>query len=66
MEAWPEVDDLIVPHRIIPGLQAIRRHRGCGIPEALDEFADRYRRLRETRPDDFSVGGDAYREGFYS
>ncbi|WP_229068848.1 hypothetical protein [Actinoplanes sp. DH11] len=66
MEAWPEVDEYIVQHRIIHGLQAIRRARGCGIPAALDEFSERYRWLRENRPQDFIVTDESYGAGFYS
>ncbi|MBG0565362.1 hypothetical protein [Actinoplanes aureus] len=66
MDAWHEVDDHIVQNRIIHGLQAIRRARECGIPSALDEFAERYRWLRENRPEDFTVGPESYWTGFYS
>ncbi|GIF20895.1 hypothetical protein Ate02nite_36250 [Paractinoplanes tereljensis] len=66
VEAWPEVDEHIVQHRIIPGLQVIRSARGCGIPPALEEFAERYRWLRENQPDDFTVSHESYWTGFYS
>lgn len=66
MKAWPEVDDHILQHRILDGLQVIRDARGCGIPQALDEFAERYRWLRVNRPDDFTVSEESYGAGFYS
>jgi hypothetical protein len=66
VEAWPEVDDHIVQQRIIHGLQAVRRARGCGIPQALDEFVERYRWLRENRSEEFTVSDESYWAGFYS
>jgi hypothetical protein len=66
MDAWPEVDELILTNRIIEGLQAIRGSRGCGIPAALDEFTERYRWLRKSRPEHFTVSSDSYWNGFYS
>ncbi|MEU7909040.1 hypothetical protein [Actinoplanes sp. NPDC049118] len=66
MEAWPEVDELIVTNRIIEGIQVIRGSRECGIPTALDEFVERYRWLRENRPGDFTAGKESYWSGFYS
>jgi len=66
VQAWPEVDDHIVAKHILAGVRVIRHHRGCGIPAALDEFTERYRWLRQTRPQDFTVGDDSYWDGFYS
>jgi hypothetical protein len=66
MQAWPQVDELIFTKHIIAGIQVIRDSRGCGIPEALDEFVERYRWLRTNRPEGFAVSDDVYWSGFYS
>ncbi|NMO57898.1 hypothetical protein HH310_42910 [Actinoplanes sp. TBRC 11911] len=66
MEAWPEVDELIVTNRILAGIQVIRHGRGCGLHAALDEFVGRYRWLREKRPGAFTVSDESYWIGFYS
>jgi hypothetical protein len=67
--AWMEsaaIDDDIVAARIIPAINGIRAELSCGIPAALDEFQQRYERLRAQRPDDFALPPEEYGRGFYS
>lgn len=59
-DRWPEIDEHIVNHRILPALMILRQVFGYGIPEAIDAFDARYRVLRETRPDDFTVSREEY------
>ncbi|GGQ02417.1 hypothetical protein BKA00_004320 [Actinomadura coerulea] len=65
-DRWPEIDEHIVNHRILPALMILRRVFGYGIPEAIDAFDARYRVLRETRPDDFTVSREEYGRHVYS
>ncbi|WUH98006.1 hypothetical protein OHR68_31555 [Spirillospora sp. NBC_00431] len=65
-ERWPEIDEHIVNHRILPAMMILREVFGYGIREAIEVFDVRYRHLRETRPDDFTVSREEYGRGFYS
>jgi len=47
------IDDDIVVRRILPAIIKIRGLLGCGIPAALDDFRQRYDRLRVERADEF-------------
>ncbi|WP_146059083.1 hypothetical protein [Actinomadura rubteroloni] len=65
-DRWPEIDENIVSHRIIPAMMILREVFGYDIREAIDAFDARYWFLRETRPDDFTVGPEEYGRHFYS
>ncbi|MFB4301099.1 hypothetical protein [Actinomadura sp. NTSP31] len=65
-DRWPDIDEHIVSHRIIPAMMILREVFGHSIHEAIDAFGARYRLLRETRPDDFTVGPEEYFRHFYS
>ncbi|WP_433328257.1 hypothetical protein [Spirillospora sp. CA-294931] len=65
-DRWPEIDEHIVAHRILPAMMILRQEFGFGIPEAIGAFDARYRFLRETRPDDFTVSLEEYGRHFYS
>jgi hypothetical protein len=60
------IDEDIASGRILPALIHIRVALGCGIPAAIDEFSERYERLRTERTDDFTLPRDEYGHGFYS
>ena len=65
-DAASAIDEDIVAGRILPALIGIRAELGCGIHAAIDEFSERYERLRAERPDDFTLSPDEYGRGFYS
>jgi hypothetical protein len=65
-DATAAIDEDIVSGRILPALICIRAALGCGIPAAIDEFSERYERLRTERPDDFTLPREEYGRGFYS
>lgn len=60
------IDELILAERIIPALQAIMAELGRSLSEALDEFQQRYDRLRTERPDDFTLSPEEYGRNFHS
>ena len=60
------IDEDIVSGRVVAALIGIRAELGCGIPAAIDEFSERYERLRAERPDDFTLSRDEYGRGVYS
>ncbi|MFC5910347.1 hypothetical protein [Streptacidiphilus monticola] len=60
------VDRDILDHRIMQAIVAIRQALGCSIPQAIDEVDRRYWRLRQERPDEFSVPPEEWGRGFYS
>jgi len=60
------IDDDIVARRIVPAIIKIRELLGCGIPAALDEFQQRYDRLRVERSDEFTVSPEEYGHGIYT
>jgi hypothetical protein len=66
VEPWPDVDELIFAHRILPALQAIRAQRGCGLREAIDLFQDRYNLLCAACPEEFTVSAEDYGHGVYT
>ncbi len=53
---WSQIDYLILEGRRIQALQRIRDEFGGGIHDALDLLNHRFLRLREDRPEDFTVG----------
>ncbi|MWA01439.1 hypothetical protein F8568_013820 [Actinomadura sp. LD22] len=65
-DRWPEIDENIVRHRIMSAMMILREAFGYGVREAIDAFDARYRLLRETRPDDFTVSSEEYGRHFYS
>lgn len=65
-DQWPEIDENIVSHRIIPVMMILRDMFGYSVREAIDAFDVRYKLLRETRPDDFTVSPKEYGRHFYS
>lgn len=66
MEDQATTDELILAERITPALQAIMAELGCSLREAVDEFRQRYDRLRTERPDDFTLPPEKYGHGVYS
>ncbi|YCK40817.1 hypothetical protein ACNF49_44205 [Actinomadura sp. ATCC 39365] len=60
------LDDLVVQGQTIRGIKLIKDTFECSLHEALDLYVDRYRRLRQTRPDDFTESHHEYWKGFYS
>ncbi|GAA1531786.1 hypothetical protein GCM10009678_12550 [Actinomadura kijaniata] len=65
-DRWPEIDDHIVNHRILPALMILRETFGYNIPQAIEAFDARCQYLREVRPGDFTVGPEEYGRNFYS
>jgi hypothetical protein len=65
-DRWPEIDEDIVSHRILPAMVILREVFGYSIREAIDAFDARYRLLRETWPGDFTVSPEEYGRHFYS
>lgn len=66
MEEQATIDELILTERIIAALQAIMAELGCGLHESLNEFQQRYDRLRTEHPDDFTLPPEEYGHNFYS
>ncbi|TNY36982.1 hypothetical protein [Thermomonospora catenispora] len=60
IDPWHEIDEHIVNHRIIQALKALMDAFDYGPREAIGAFDTRYRHLRETRPDDFTVGPEQH------
>lgn len=60
------IDELILAERIVPALQAIMAELGCSLHESIDEFQQRYDRLRTERPDDFTLPPEEYGRDFHS
>jgi hypothetical protein len=60
------IDEHILQHRIVPALVALREEFDYSIPQAIDAFNERYERLRETRPREFTVSREEYGKDFYS
>jgi hypothetical protein len=46
--------------RMFPALLALREEFGYSILQAIDAFSERYERLRETRPLEFTVSREDY------
>ncbi|MEW2358097.1 hypothetical protein [Spirillospora sp. NPDC029432] len=65
-DRWPEIDEHIVNHRIIPALRVLRETFGYCISEAIEVFDERCSHLRETRPGNFTVGPEEYGKYVYS
>ncbi|GAA4566517.1 hypothetical protein [Planotetraspora kaengkrachanensis] len=59
-------DELILRGQTIRGIKLIKDTFGCSLQEALIFYHDRYRHLRETRPEDFAQSHEEYWKGFYS
>ncbi|MFC4012721.1 hypothetical protein ACFOY2_36195 [Nonomuraea purpurea] len=57
------LDELVIRGQTIRGIKLIKDAFECTIHEALDFYDDRYRRLRQTRPDDFAKSHEEYGEG---
>jgi hypothetical protein len=66
VEEQATIDELILTERIIAALQAIMAELGCSLHESLNEFQQRYDRLRTERPDDFTLPPEEYGHNFYS
>ncbi|MEU6716097.1 hypothetical protein ABZ897_31915 [Nonomuraea sp. NPDC046802] len=60
------LDELVIQGQTIRGIKLIKDTFECTLHEALDFYVDRYRQLRQTRPDDFVKKHEEYWEGFYS
>jgi hypothetical protein len=65
-DRWAVIDEHILQHRIVHGLKALREEFGYSIHEAIDAFSDRYERLRETRPQEFTVSREDYGKNVYT
>jgi hypothetical protein len=63
---WGAIDPLIFDGRIVEGMIAIRKVTRDGIREAIDCYSERYRLLRDSRPEKFKVPHEGYWDGFYS
>lgn len=63
---WPEIDQLILRHQILPALVALQDETSCSLPEAIAAFDERYRDLRQSRPNDFTVNADDYGSAVYT
>ncbi|MFC5833723.1 hypothetical protein [Nonomuraea insulae] len=61
-----ELDDLVLQGQRIRGIKLIKDTFECSLHEALDYYVERYRKLRLTRPDDFTESHEEYWDGFYS
>ncbi|WP_433319539.1 hypothetical protein ACQP0U_14485 [Micromonospora sp. CA-269861] len=55
MDAWQQIDDLIVQGPHVLAVEAIRQAEVCSIQRAFDIFAERCELLRRTRPDAFEA-----------
>ncbi len=60
------IDEDILHHRIIPALMALREQFGYSLPEAIEAFSQRYERLRQTRPLEFTLSREDYGQGVYT
>ena len=65
-ERLAAIDEHIIHNRIVLALAALRDEFGYSIPEAIDTFSERYDRLRDTRPLEFTVSREDYGQNFYS
>ncbi|ROO89284.1 hypothetical protein EDD29_6972 [Actinocorallia herbida] len=53
-DPWPSIDAEILQGHNIAAIAILREEFGYTIHEAVDALQERYDRLMETRPDDFS------------
>lgn len=65
-EEFDRLDDLILNRRVISAMRLIMELSECSLREAIEFFDARYRELRETRPDDFTVSPEEYGRGVYT
>jgi hypothetical protein len=65
-EQWGPIDEGILRREILTTLKAIRAAAGVGLKEAIDIYHERYRKLRESRPEEFVCDDQTYWEGVYS
>jgi len=61
-----DLDRLIVANQKLEAVALIRKKKDCGIPEAMNLLADRYRALREKAPERFTTTEEEYWRGFQS
>jgi hypothetical protein len=65
-DLWDPIDQGILRREILKTLMAIRAAKSIGLKQAIDIYHERYRKLRENRPDEFVCDDQTYWEGVYS
>lgn len=65
-DEFDQLDRLILERQVISSMILIREMFGCGLKEAIEFFAARYEKLRQTRPDEFTVSREEYGRGIYT
>jgi len=60
------LDDFIVNNDKLSFMKKCRDLTGCSLREAITQLGVRYKILRDTRSDDFSISDKEYWDGFYS
>jgi len=66
VDAWSEIDDLILQRKLLPAMQAIRAMNDCDLRTAIDTFYERLRLLWDTRADEFATTREEYGDGIYT
>lgn len=61
-----EIDQAIFARQIIQAIGLIRARDACGLHVAIEKVSVRYKELRESAPECFTVGHEEYWKGFYS
>ncbi|MFI0350536.1 hypothetical protein [Actinomadura sp. 9N407] len=65
-EEFDQLDELIVKGRVLGALLWLREVFDCSLSEAIEFFDARYRKLRDTRPNDFTKSPEEYGRGVYT
>jgi hypothetical protein len=61
-----KLDDHIVRKEILKGIHFLKDALGVNLAQALEQFSQRYRELRESKNDQFTVSHEEYWKDFYS
>jgi hypothetical protein len=59
-------DDFIFAGHKLLAVRWVRAHRGCSLSDAAEALYARYRELRASQPERFTLDETTYWEGFYS
>ncbi len=65
-DRWEQIDEGILRREILKTLKEIRSAAGVSLKEAMDLYHERYKKLRESRPEEFVCDHQTYWEGVYS
>ena len=65
-DEFDQLDRLIIERQVLRAFVLIRELFGCSLHEAIEFFWARYEKLRQTRPDEFTVSPEEYERGIYT